>query len=87
MNIPESIRTALAAADDDYLVGLSNKGTVNRAKKDLQGLTPTAEAAGEMVVVTMGDEARLAGMKLVNDHYLLLVLYIFYLDVTHPKEF
>ena len=56
MNIPESIRTALAAADDDYLIGLSNKGTVNRAKKDLANLTPTAEAAGEMVVLTMGDE-------------------------------
>lgn len=56
MNIPESIRAALVAADDDYLVGLSNKGTVNRAKKDLAGLTPTAEAAGEMVVVTMGEE-------------------------------
>ena len=55
MNIPESIRTALAAADDEYLIGLSNKGTVNRAKKDLQNLTPTAEAAGEMVVVTMGE--------------------------------
>ena len=56
MNIPESIRTALAAADDDYLIGLSNKGTVNRAKKDLPNLIPTAEAAGEMVVVTMGGE-------------------------------
>lgn len=55
MNIPESIRDALAAADDDYLIGLSNKGTLNRAKKDLQGLTPKAEAAGETVVVTMGD--------------------------------
>ena len=56
MNIPETIRAALAAADDDYLIGLSNKGTLNRAKKDLQSLKPTAEAAGEMVVVTMGGE-------------------------------
>lgn len=56
MNIPESIRIALAAADDDYLIGLSNKGTVNRAKKDLFNLSPTAEAAGEMVAVTMGGE-------------------------------
>lgn len=56
MMIPESIRAALAAADDDYLIGLSNKGTLNRAKKDLAAVTPTAEAAGEMVVVTMGDE-------------------------------
>lgn len=56
MEIPKSIRTALAAADDDYLIGLSNKGTVNRAKKDLANLTPTAEGAGQMVVVTMGGE-------------------------------
>lgn len=56
MTIPEKLRAALAAADDDYLVGLSNKGTVNRAKKDLEKQTPTAEAAGEMMVVTMGDE-------------------------------
>lgn len=56
MEIPESIRAALAAADDDYLIGLSNKGTLNRAKKDLENLTPTAEAAGEMMVVTMGSE-------------------------------
>lgn len=56
MNIPESIRAALAAADDDYLLGLSNKGTLNRAKKDLQNLTPTAEAGKDLVVVTMGSE-------------------------------
>ena len=56
MNIPENLRAALAAADDAYLTGLSNKGTVNRAKKDLEKLTPTAEAAGEMAVVTMGGE-------------------------------
>ena len=56
MTLPESIRAALSAADDDYLIGLSNKGTVNRAKKDLANLTPTAESAGELVVVTMGSE-------------------------------
>lgn len=56
MTVSDSIRAALAAADDAYLTGLSNKGTVNRAKKDLANLTPTAEAAGEMVVVTMGGE-------------------------------
>ena len=56
MFIPESIRAALTAADDDYLIGLSNKGTVNRAQKDLTALTPTAEAAGDLVVVTLGGE-------------------------------
>ncbi len=64
MNIPESIRAALAAADEDYLIGLSNKGTVNRAKKDLQALTPTAEAAGETVVVTMGSETVMLSVPL-----------------------
>ena len=56
MTIPEELRSALAAADDAYLTGLSNKGTLNRAKKDLAGLTPTAETAGNLVVVTMGPE-------------------------------
>ena len=36
-------------------MGLSNKGTVNRAKKDLAGLAPTAEIQGESVLVTLGD--------------------------------
>ena len=56
MLIPESIRLALGAADDDYLIGLSNKGTFNRAKKDLSALAPTAEASADAVVVTMGSE-------------------------------
>lgn len=56
MTIPEELRAALAAADDGYLTGLSNKGTLNRAKKDLAGLSPKAEAAGNMMVVTMGTE-------------------------------
>ena len=43
------LRAALAAADDSYLIGLSNKGTLNRARKDLAALTPTME--GETVIV------------------------------------
>lgn len=38
MRFPEELSAALAAADENYLIGLSNKGTVNRAKKDLAGL-------------------------------------------------
>ena len=39
MDLPEALSTALRAADENYLTGLCNKGTVNRAKKDLAGLT------------------------------------------------
>lgn len=49
MELSNELRTALAAADDAYLIGLSNKGTLNRAKKDLANLTPTLE--GETVTV------------------------------------
>lgn len=56
MTIPEALRAALAAADDGYLTGLSNKGTFNRAKKDLAAWTPKGETAGEIVVVSMGGE-------------------------------
>ena len=64
MTIPEELRSALAAADDAYLTGLSNKGTLNRAKKDLAGLTPTAETAGNLVVVTMGTETAMVRLPL-----------------------
>ena len=37
------LHAALRQADEDYLIGLSNKGTVKRAKKDLEGLTPAAQ--------------------------------------------
>ena len=44
---PEGLREALARADEDYLMGLSNKGTVNRGKKDLQGYSPLVRIQGE----------------------------------------
>ena len=53
MEIPENLRTALASVDDAYLIGLSNKGTVNRAKKDLAGLSPTAEISADGISVTV----------------------------------
>ena len=40
MTIPEELRAALTAADDAYLTGLRNKGTLHRAKKDLHGQLP-----------------------------------------------
>lgn len=36
----ETLRECLKRADDDYLAGLSNKGTVKRAAKDLEKETP-----------------------------------------------
>ncbi len=56
MGIPETLRAALAAADEGYLIGLSNKGTVNRAKKDLQTKAPVLEAGDDCVNVSIGGE-------------------------------
>ena len=53
--LPEPLRTALTQAGEEYLVGLCNKGTVNRAKKDLTSLTPTAQTDGDAVRVALGD--------------------------------
>ncbi len=55
LNLPETLRAALAQAGEEYLAGLSNKGTVNRGKKDLSGLTPAATPDGETVRVALGD--------------------------------
>ena len=38
----EELKKALAAADDDYLVGISNKGIVKRAYKDLEAAAVTS---------------------------------------------
>ena len=53
---PEGLREALARADEDYLMGLSNKGTVNRGKKDLQGYSPLVRIQGEEAVLEFGGE-------------------------------
>ena len=54
MYLPEELSAALSAADENYLVGLSNKGTVNRAKKDLAALTgPEAVPDGAGVAVKL----------------------------------
>lgn len=56
LTLPEELRAALAQADEDYLVGLSNRGTVNRAKKDLGALALEAEIQdGEVLVMTGGE--------------------------------
>lgn len=56
MTLPQSLAAALAAADEAYLIGLSNKGTVNRAKKDLTALAaPQLQVEGQEAEVRMGD--------------------------------
>ena len=56
MVLPEKLAVALAAADDAYLIGLSNKGTLNRAKKDLAALeNPEITPEEEGIRVKMGE--------------------------------
>ena len=52
----EQLRAALRQADDDYLVGLSNKGIWKRAYKDLEGETPSLAWQGEDAQVTLNSE-------------------------------
>ena len=56
MEIPQTLRAALLSADEEYLIALCNKGTVNRAKKDLAALRPElGQTEGEAVTVSVGD--------------------------------
>ena len=56
MEFPEELSAALAAADENYLVGLCNKGTVNRAKKDLSALTdPESTTENNGVTLKLGE--------------------------------
>ncbi len=58
MQLPDNLSAALAAADEDYLIGLCNKGTVNRAKKDLAApAPPEAVLEQDGVTVRLGDVA------------------------------
>ncbi len=51
----EKWRERLAGIDDDYLIGLSNKGTVKRAYKDMEEGLSGGEAAAK--IGALGDEA------------------------------
>ena len=56
MEISQALSSALLSADEDYLIALCNKGTVNRAKKDLSALQPEIkQIEGETVTVAVGD--------------------------------
>ena len=56
MQLPKALSAALAAADENYLIGLCNKGTVNRAKKDLAvSASPETMPGQDGVTVRLGD--------------------------------
>ena len=50
------LRKLLACTDDDYLIGISNKGIVKRAYKDLEGATPVVTWEEESASVSLGEE-------------------------------
>lgn len=49
-------KTILADVDDDYLIGLSNKGIVKRAYKDKEEGTAQIESVAENAVIKTGEE-------------------------------
>lgn len=49
----EELKNALSGADDEYLTGLSNKGTVKRAYKDLEAAAITADYIDNSAHVTV----------------------------------
>lgn len=56
MEIPQTLHSALLSADEEYLIALCNKGTVNRAKKDLSAAQPEIkQIEGETVTLSVGD--------------------------------
>lgn len=56
MKIPQTLSAALLSADEEYLIALCNKGTVNRARKDLSVRPPEVKhIEGETVTVSVGD--------------------------------
>lgn len=55
MEIPHTLSAALLSADEEYLIALCNKGTVNRAKKDLSAAQPEVkQIEGNAVTLSVG---------------------------------
>ena len=52
----EALKTLLGQVDDDYLIGLSNKGTIKRAYKDLEKETPVLTWQEESAQVALKEE-------------------------------
>lgn len=51
------IRKNIAAADEDFLIGLANKGTYKRACKDAEGQSPDFTENDDSITVNFGGEA------------------------------
>ena len=67
MELPQALSAALRAADEDYLIALCNRGTVNRAKKDLAALSPEIrQIEGETVTLTVGEAVCTIAVPLGN---------------------
>lgn len=49
----EELKRLLGQTDDEYFIGLSNKGIVKRAYKDLEQENPKAEWSGKEAEVTL----------------------------------
>lgn len=60
----EELKALIRQADDDYLVGLSNKGTVKRAYKDLEQESPTLTWQDSEAQVTLREETCIIRMPL-----------------------
>ena len=52
----DTLTDLIEKADDDYLIGLSNKGTVKRAYKDLEQENPVLTRRGEEAQVALKEE-------------------------------
>ena len=50
------LRNLLVDTDDDYLIGISNKGILKRAYKDLEGAAPIVTWDAESASVALGEE-------------------------------
>lgn len=52
----DDVRTLIRQVDDDYLIGLGNKGILKRAYKDLEQETPTVTWQKDMASVALKEE-------------------------------
>ena len=57
----DTLRKMIGQADDDYLIGLCNKGTVKRAYKDLAQEEPSVTWKEEGAEVTLKEALSRAG--------------------------
>lgn len=60
----ESLKASIEKVDDDYLIGLSNKGIVKRAYKDLEQEKPSVTWQGEEIQVSLKEETCILRMPL-----------------------